>query len=465
LLNFLNLILSMENFLHKKIDGPSANGDFQCFEHVYHINKTSAIKKWFWGTVITLIIIMFLPWTQNIRATGTVTTLRQEQRPQQLNTVIPGKVVKWHIKEGDFVKEGDTIITLSEVKDEYFNPQLLERTKQQIDAKHVAVDAYENKASTAELQYKSLEKAMQLKTSQYENKILQQRSKVQADSMDMLAAENDFNIALLQYNRQKIMYDSGLVSLTQFEQRNQVLQNATAKRLSAQIKFANSKQEVISIQLEQNGAIQDYTDKISKARGDRYSSLSDAATGEGEISKMENQYSNYTIRAKQRIVTAPQSGQVIKAKKAGIGEIVKEGEMIVEIVPDHFQYAVEMFVKPYDLPLIEINQKVQFTFDGVPAIVFSGWPKASYGSFRGRVAAVESSVGNNGLFRVLVAEDPSEKPWPNMLKMGGGAKGIALLKEVPVWYELWRQVNGFPPDYYNQDKVSKSKEAKKQEQE
>jgi hypothetical protein len=32
--------------------------------------------------------------------------------------------------------------------------------------------------------------------------------------------------------------------------------------------------------------------------------------------------------------------------------------------------------------------------------------------------------------------------------MGTGAQGIALLKDVPIWYELWRNINGFPPDYY-----------------
>jgi hypothetical protein len=34
------------------------------------------------------------------------------------------------------------------------------------------------------------------------------------------------------------------------------------------------------------------------------------------------------------------------------------------------------------------------------------------------------------------------------VKIGSGARGVALLNSVPVWYELWRQLNGFPPDYY-----------------
>jgi hypothetical protein len=102
-----------------------------------------------------------------------------------------------------------------------------------------------------------------------------------------------------------------------------------------------------------------------------------------------------------------------------------------------------------DLPLVSINQKVVFVFDGFPTIVFSGWPNASYGTFTGKVIAVENSVSANGKFRVLVTEDTNaQKKWPRELKIGTGAGGVVLLKNVPVWYELWRNVNGFPPDFY-----------------
>ena len=170
---------------------------------------------------------------------------------------------------------------------------------------------------------------------------------------------------------------------------------------------------------------------------------------------------NYDIRSKLYFITAPQGGQIVKAKKAGIGEVVKDGEMIVEIVPDNMQYAVEIFVRPVDLPLLSIGQKVRFMFDGFPAIVFSGWPKTSYGTFGGKVAMVESAVSDNGKFRVLVAEDSTYRKWPPQLKIGTGAQGFALLKDVPIWYELWRNINGFPPDYYIASKDEKGERKSK----
>lgn len=446
------------NFIETKIEEQVNNSSIHSFAKIYRINQKSRVKYWAFSILFMLLIILFLPWTQNISARGDVTTLRQEQRPQQLNTIIPGKVAKWFVKEGDYVKQGDTIMQLTEIKDDYFDPNLLSRTKEQLAAKEMSIENYKGKAGTADVQMAALEQARALKISQIENKIRQQRMKVQADSMDMIAAVNDYTIAAKQFARQKNMHDSGLVSLTQLEQRNVSFQNATAKKTSAEIKFINSKQELGILQLELNGTVQDYNEKISKASGDKFQSLSQIATGQGEVAKLQNQYMNYDMRSKLYFITAPQSGQIVKAKKAGIGEIVKDGEMIVEIVPDHIQYAVEIFVRPVDLPLLDKGQKVRFMFDGFPAIVFSGWPQASYGTFGGVVTAIESSVSDNGKFRVLVAEDSADRKWPPELKMGTGASGFALLKDVPVWYELWRNINGFPPEYY---KTNLSKEVKK----
>ncbi|HMO61612.1 MAG TPA: HlyD family efflux transporter periplasmic adaptor subunit [Ferruginibacter sp.] len=442
------------NFIEVKIEEQVDKCGLKSFGNIYRINRASRVKYWMTGILLLLFVILFLPWTQNISARGNVTTLRQEQRPQQMNTIIPGRVVKWFVKEGDYVQQGDTIIQLAEIKDDYLDPNLLGRTKEQLTAKQISVENYRSKVEAADMQLSALTQGRELKVSQLENKIRQQRLKVSADSMDMQAANNDFIIATRQFERQKNMYDSGLVSLTQLEQRNVAYQNAVAKKTSAEIKFINAKQELNILQLELNGAIQDYNEKISKTAGDRFQSLSQIAGGQGDIAKLQNQYMNYDIRSKLYYITAPQSGQVVKARKAGIGEIVKEGEMIVEIVPDHIQYAVEIFVKPVDLPLLDTGQKVRFMFDGFPAIVFSGWPQASYGTFGGKVAAVESSVSTNGKFRVLVAEDPADRRWPPELKMGTGASGFALLKDVPVWYELWRNINGFPAEYYKQTDAS-----------
>ena len=431
------------------------NNSIQSYSRIYMYNQKSKVRYWFYICAGIFIIFLFLPWTQNIRAKGSVTTLYQEQRPQQVNTIIGGRVMKWYIKEGDYVKAGDTLVQLSEVKTDYLDPNLLDRTRDQLSGKQLSVEYYKNKVDITGQQINAINNGLQLKLNQLMNKLGQLNLKVQADSAESVAAGNDFNIASIQYNRQKAMYDSGLVSLTQLEQRNQQFQNAMAKKISAENKLANSKQDLTITRIEMSALQQENLEKVAKAQGDQYQSLTQIASGQADIAKLENQFASYTIRNGMYYVLATQSGQVVKAQKAGIGEFVKDGDMIAEIVPDKIKYAVEMFVRPLDLPLLAPGQKVRFMFDGFPAIVFSGWPKASSGTFGGEIVAIESNVSMNGKFRVLVKEDPADKPWPYQLKMGTGAQGIALLKDVPVWYELWRNINGFPPDYYKPKQTEK----------
>ena len=428
--------------------------NIRSYTQIYLHDKNSRVKWWFYGLAALFILFLFLPWTQNIRARGSVTTLYQDQRPQQVNTLIGGRVMKWHIKEGDYVKAGDTLVQLAEVKVDYLDPNLLERTKEQLAGKQLSVTYYKNKVGATQQQIGAINAGLTYKLNQLQNKLRQLELKVQADSAEAVAAANDLAISTKQFGRQKLMYDSGLVSLTQLETRTQQYQNALAKKISADNKFANSKQELTITRIEMNAVEQENIEKVSKAQGDQFQSLTQIASGQADIAKLENQYASYNIRNGMYCILATQDGQVVKAQKAGIGEFVKEGDIIAEIVPDKIKYAVELYVQPLDLPLVANGQKVRFLFDGFPAIVFSGWPKASSGTFGGVITAIESNVSKNGKFRVLVQEDPSDKPWPNELRMGTGAQGIALLKDVPVWYELWRNINGFPADYYQRKETT-----------
>lgn len=418
------------------------------FENIYHVHRNSRVKRWFYIFMALAIITLFLPWTQNIKTTGTVTTLYQEQRPQMLNSPIPGRITKWHVKNGDYVKKGDTILQLSEIKEDYMDPMLLSRTEDQVEAKKGVRDFYEAKIGTTNAQLEALNNARELKLQQLKVKIQQVNNKLAAEEAELKAANNELNLSADQYERQQKMYDEGLVSLTQFQQRSVSYQNALAKKTAAENKLAQTQQEIITVNIEQNATVQDYTEKLSKIQGERFTSMGQIESSTGEIAKLESQMSNYKIRQGLYYVLASQDGQIVQLSKSGIGEILKDGESIGSIVPLNVDYAVEIYIKPVDLPLVKPGQRVMCIFDGFPAIVFSGWPNTSYGVFAGKVIAVESNITTNGLFKALVVEEKGKKPWPPQIKMGAGVKGIAILNDVPIWYELWRNINGFPADYY-----------------
>ncbi len=437
------------------------NYTIKSFDKVYNAGYSKKLKFWILGFFILLIIILFLPWTQNIQSRGDVTTLYQNQRPQELNAIIPGRIIKWHVKEGDYVQAGDTLLQLADVKDDYLDPNLVERTVEQLEAKKQKAGYYSDKVVATGDQIKAMQQSRDLKIKALQNKIEQLHRKIQSDSAEWQAATIDFNIAKVQFNRAKNMLDQGIISLVDFEKRTGAFQKSQALLTEKLNKYENTRQDLIISRIEINNVKQETAEKVTKALGDQASTQSDRAGAVGEVAKLENQLQNYRIRGSQRWLISPQDGQVTSAVKAGLNEMVKEGEMIVKIIPTNVDFAVELFVKPFDLVLIDTGQKVRLIFDGYPAIIFSGWPTASYGTFVGKVIAVESNLSANGLFRVLIIEDETDRDWPVGLKMGTGAAGFALLKDVPIWYELWRNINGFPPVYYKTETNTKTSGDKK----
>ncbi len=418
------------------------------YKKIYDKINSTRLRSTFVVILLFFALVLFLPWTQNFDAQGKVTTRLQENRPQKINTVISGKIIKWYVKEGDVVNVGDTIVKLGEVKDSYLDPNLLAQTKNIIDQEYNAVDSYGGKNQTIDSQITALEAEQRAKLAVYDNKLMQNKRKIESDSIKVIASQNEVDIAQRQYEGALLMFEKGVIPLTEKERRKVNLQNSLAKVLSATNDWNNTKQEAIVLRLEINSVTQSYNEKIAKARGDFYQSSSQIAQGKGKISKLENEYSNYIIRANQYYILAPQAGQVSKIANAGINEIIKEMESIAEIVPILDEVSVEIFVNPMDVQLIQPNQEIMLTFDGFPAIVFAGWPNQSFGTFKGRIIFVENNISPNGKFRVLITENSDYKPWPKGLRIGSGVHSLAMLKDVPIWYEIWRRINGFPPDFY-----------------
>lgn len=399
------------------------------------------------GFFISLLIILFLPWTQNIQSSGLVTALRPDQRPQTIQNIIPGKIEKWYVQEGDLVDKGDTILYITEIKTEYFDPNLIERTMEQVQAKASVIDAFENKLKALDNQIHSLNDLQILKMKTIDNKVKQAKFEVSTDSAAWKAAEINYTIAAQRLERQEDMYDQGLISLTDLETRRLKLQESKAKSIEKENKYGLSVNRYINTLIEQDQVVSEFAEKISNIKSQRGSAGSELYQGLGEMAKMKNQLSNFELRQAFNYVLAPRRGFVTQAIQAGIGENIKENTPIVTIVPKNWKKAVEVYVDPIDLPLISKGDKMMFLFDGWPSIVFSGWPELTYGTFPGTVRAIDFNISENGKYRILV-EESNDKKWPDDIRIGSGARGFALLKRVPVWYELWRQLNGFPPDYY-----------------
>ncbi len=427
--------------------------DLSSFKNLTLSSANKMFTRWLWGTMLLTLLLFFLPWTQNIQSKGKVTTLSPDHRPQTIHSTIAGRIEKWYVQEGQLVEKGDTILYLSEIKADYFDDQLVDRTMQQVKAKEEALSAYGNKASALTDQMQAMREELVLKQEQLKNKIEQVKLKVVSDSIKAIQTAIDYDIAVKQFERTEALYNKGIKSLTDYEQKRLKVQETNAKQVAATNKLATSSNELLNATIQLNQVRFEYNQKLAKASSDRFSTLSDQFDTEANVSKLKIASANYEKRQGFYYITAPQDAYITKAIVNGIGETVKEGEAVVSIMPSNFDLAIEMFVKPMDLPLIQMGETVRIQFDGWPAIVFAGWPGASFGTFTGKVVAIDNMITSSSSdYRILVAPDEDDEPWPTALRPGSGAWAIALLNDVPIWYEVWRQLNGFPPDFYEDGK-------------
>ena len=392
-----------------------------------------AVWAWLSAVGTVLVIILFLPWQQNVQGTGKVSALSPQDRPQTVPSRIDGRIERWLVPEGTFVKAGTTIVEISEVKDEYMDPQIVERTREQLTAKQQGNQNKLAKAASYERQITALEQSLGFKQEQLRNKVTLYTAALEQAVLDDTLARD-------QYRRREALYASplGLASLNDLQASRLKAQTTAAKLIEKRNELANARVDLESIDAE-------YREKIEKARAERSSTLADVQEGASDVSKLRNKVASLEVRRGYYRITAPQDGYVVKAVRQGVGEMVKPGEPIVTVQPAFAQRAVEIFVRPMDVPLLQVGHKVRLVFDGWPSLQFSGWPSVSVGTFGGTVAVIDQVAGSDGKFRVLVTPDSADEAWPPQLRIGSGVRGWAALNTVRVWFELWRQLNGFSP--------------------
>ena len=296
-------------------------------------NAGKIFARWLLAIGLLLLMLMFLPWQQNIHGNGSVTALSPANRPQTVQSIIAGRITKWNFQEGQFVKQGDTLMVIGEIKEKYFDPQFLQRLKEQLEAKSNSVNSKSDKARSLQNQIAALKQVNQTKNDQA-------LAKLDAAKVKFQNAEN-------QYQRNKKLYEVGNIPLTKF-------QDMEYKYQGSQAEYLNAKIEVDQVRAE-------FRDKISKAESDLNNTLAELYESQGDVAKMRNEYANMQIRNQQYHILAPQNGFVVKASKSGLGETIKEGDPVCTIMPDQHDLAVEMYVKAMDVPLISKTEKCAFS--------------------------------------------------------------------------------------------------------
>lgn len=364
--------------------------------------------------------VFFVPWQQTVRGTGRVIAFNPLDRRANIEAPVEGRVRKVHVVENQRVAKGDL---LAEIQDN--DPNLLVNLRLQHDA---AV------ARRAAAEQRILDLGQQIAS--------QELAKPQAlDAAQQRVNAEQFTFETNEINERRMaqLRDTGDISTRDYELAKLALDSSRANLAAARAV------------LERTAA--DYDASIAATNASRGAAEAELAAARREIAAVDIQIS----KTEQQVVVAPRDGIVLSVA-ATEGAYLKPGSAICVLIPDTEARFVEAWVDGMDMPLlsprrvrddgtVEAGSRARLQFEGWPAIQFMGWPSVAVGTFGGEVVSVDATDDGSGRFRIVIAADAEDEAWPGpaFLRQGVRAKAWVLLRNVPLWQELWRQLNGFPP--------------------
>ncbi len=377
--------------------------------------------------------ILWLPWRQFVSGAGRVIAFNPLDRRINIEAQVAGRVKHLHVNEGQRVKKGELIV---EIQDN--DPNLIKNLKAQREA-------IESRRDFAHGRVESL-------TAQITQQELAKAQAIDGAEQRVAAAKIGAETSQLNYNRTKDLFEKKLES-----QRNLELATLSRDSTIAELRSAEAALKRTS---------NDFDATIASTHASKGTALSEVATAERDLSVIDVQI-NQNLR---QVVESPRDGIVLSVE-ATDGTYLRPGSLICVVIPETDSRFVEIMVDGNDMPLVhprkddQPGSPVRLAFEGWPAVQLIGWPQLAIGTFGGEVVFVDATDDGTGKFRVVVgpSNDSVDRGdgqglvtvgWPDKdrwLRQGARANGWIMLNEVPLWFELWRQINGFPPVVNDQD--------------
>lgn len=399
--------------------------------------------------------VAILPWQQSARGSGRVVAYMPGERQQEVLAPVKGVVarVPENLFEGAFVSKDTLLLEIQPAAAEL--PEQLKGQRKNLDAKIEAALIKANAYANNVLAYTS---ARDSAVTAAEQEIEAAKAKLAAKRKLLPGYQAKREQAELNFQRQEELNRQKITATKDLEYRrvDRDLADAEFASINEEILQAESELRAKEAELEQKRG--EAQAKVDKATAEQQAALGEVETTRKDIRDLEIKQSEL----RRLEIRAPRDGYIQRLPVFAGGQTVKEGDYLLTFVPKTDDHAVELFVRGNDMPLVHPGDHVRLQFEGWPALQFSGWPSVAVGTFGGEVALVDPSDDGTGHFRVMVRPTENE-PWPEeaYLRQGVRANGWVMLGTVSLAFEIWRQLNGFPPVQSFEDKASGGKDAGK----
>ncbi len=433
--------------------------------HIDDLAVSTQLKSWelvqvpphllrygWWSIRILLLgflLLLFIPWTQTITTSGQLSAYSPYERPQDIEAQITAPLKKWHVFEGVLVKQGEMILDLEDIDPSFMAPELLALIEQQKVALEVKRKSALERAAQLEKRISEMENLVKAAVPSAEARVVEAENKVRAAEQRIVAAKVAYDTAELNVDRHRQLSKQGLVSQRELELTIQAAIASKAELKAAEAQLKASQQDMKALGFGRDQVSADVLQQLLNAESARAGALADASHAADELAAVSLKLSNATQRRIYSRIVAPIDGTVVRMAQVGAGETVRQGDKLVRISPISADKAAELVADGIDAPLLNPGRKVRLLFYGIPAIPLPAWPELMAGTFGGVIKVVDQVDDGKGNFRFWVVPDPDDRPWPEQTHVRQGTKVMAwvILNRVPLWYELWRRFNLFPPDY------------------
>lgn len=393
--------------------------------------------------LIVLGLVMFclavVPWQQSSPGRGRVIALAASDRQQSIDAPVDGRVVKWHVVEGQRVAAGAPIVDIVDT-----DPDFVTRLARERDAVRARMEAAEARVRAVDSRVDALRSSQRSAVAAAGSRSKMGEDRVRAATNALHAAEATHKAAKFNVDRQSSLFSQGLSSKRAVEvaEADEVRARTDVDRAKNTLDAARS--EVSALGSDQGKVDNDAHASIGDAMATRAGAQAEIASASAELARIETRMA----RQATQNVPAPSNGTILRIAARQGGDILKAGDALAQFVPDSDAQAVELWIDGNDVNLVRTGTPVRLHFEGWPAVQFSGWPSAAIGTYGGKVAFVDPHDDGTGRFRIVAVPD-GPHPWPSraFLRQGTRATGWAQLGRVKLGYEVWRQFNGFPPEW------------------
>lgn len=390
--------------------------------------------------LVTLpVLLLLVPWQQNVPGAGRLTALDPLDRIQVIPAPVTGRLTKLNVREGTRVTEGQELAIMEDL-----DPNFAARLDLQVGFAEEKRSSAEQNLLTLDRQLASLTRSRKAAVESAERDYEQSIEKILEEESKLVAEQETLGFLTEDFARQsRLLAAGGLASVQTQEKAKAAAGNQTAKVKAALSAVEQARKERDSKKASVRKIMASEQAKIDEVQGkelEAQQKLQDA------LNSVEDAKSKQARQATRKILS-PRNGTILRIEGANSSDLIKAGERLMEVVPDTEDFAVEMWMRGVDAPLVQIGRKARMQFEGWPAVQFAGWPSVAVGTFGGIVAQADAQAAADGRVRLLIVPDLDDLPWPDemYLRQGVRASGWVQLETVSSGYELWRQLNAFPP--------------------